>query len=105
MQRYVACKAMSLPTPSPESLLNFLWTIYHYLREAIRFIMVNTVFKATPEVAATYSDICTLLVTLTAIYLILEFLSTARKIVRVILIVSWMLFIVSLLISTLPARG
>lgn len=96
---------MSLPTPSPESLLNFLWTIYSYLREFIRFIMANTVFRAAPEAAATYSDICTLLVTLTALYLILEFVSAARKIVRVILIVSWILFIISLLIGVIPIRS
>ncbi|MBS7641942.1 MAG: hypothetical protein QW374_01040 [Candidatus Bathyarchaeia archaeon] len=93
---------MSLPTPSPESLINFLWTIYHYLREFIRFILSSTVFKAAPEAAATYSDICTLLVALTALYLILEFVAAARKIVRVILIISWLLFIVSLLIGVMP---
>jgi hypothetical protein len=96
---------MSLPTPSSESILNFLWTIYSYLREAIRFIMSVTVFKAAPEAAATYSDICTLLVTLTALYLVLEFVSAARKIVRVILIVSWILFIISLVVSMVSMGG
>lgn len=90
---------MPFPTPSIEALMNFLYTIYYYIREAVKVVLEYTIFQSSPEIAATYSDICTLLITLTAVYILLEFVSTAKRILRVILILAWAMFIVTLFIE------
>ncbi|MFQ5998769.1 MAG: hypothetical protein ACE5KO_05635 [Candidatus Bathyarchaeia archaeon] len=61
--------------------------------------MSGTLFTARPELAAEYADATTLLVALTGIWLIFEFITAAKKIVRGILVIGWVLLIVSVAIT------
>ena len=85
---------------SPEQLINFLYAIYYFLRDALAFLLQATLFKEHPEYAATYGDAITFLISITAIYLILEFISSAKKWIKLILILGWGLLILSILISS-----
>jgi hypothetical protein len=80
-------------------LLLFLSTAYNYLVDFLSSILRETIFKSNPELAVRYSEGVTLLVTLTVIYLILEFFTAAKRIVRVILIIGWVLLILALVME------
>jgi|Deesub1362A_J573_1020465.scaffolds.fasta_scaffold00012_83 hypothetical protein len=84
---------------SPEQLINFLYAIYYFLRDALAFLLEVTLFREHPQYAATYGDAITFLISLTAFYLILEFISSAKKWVKIILILGWGLLILSIAIS------
>ena len=88
-----------LPQISPEQIVNFLYAIYYFLRSAIAFLLETTIFKDHPEYAATYGDAITFLVSLTALYLILEMIEAAKKWVKIILIIGWGLLIVTIITS------
>ncbi len=92
---------MATPVPplQPEQIVNFLYTIYYFLRDAIIFILQNTVFKEYPDYAFIYGDAITFLVSITAVYLILEFITAAKKFIRVILILGWFLLFVTIALS------
>ncbi|HEW93864.1 MAG TPA: hypothetical protein ENF47_04085 [Thermoprotei archaeon] len=89
----------AIPPLQPEQIVNFLYTIYYFLRDAIIFILQTTVFKEYPDYAFTYGDAITFLVSITAVYLILEFITAAKKFIKVILILGWFLLFVTIAIS------
>ena len=80
-------------------LLTFLRTIYNLIRTFLETILNETVFKADPQLANLYSDAITLLITLTAFYLVLELVSIGKKIIKIILIIGWVLLLVAFAIS------
>jgi len=63
------------------------------------YILENTIFKDYPEYATTYGDAITFLVSITAIYLILEMVSSAKRIIKIILAVGWALLFITIAIS------
>ena len=80
--------------------MTFLATAYAALKAAIEKLLEETVFKANPQLASQYAEGVSILVALTAIYLILEFVSSAKRIVRAVLVLGWVLLIVALVISS-----
>jgi len=92
------CGAL-LPPISMEQLINFIYAIYYFIRDILSYLLSATIFKEHPEYAASYSDAITLLVSLTSLYIILEFITSAKKFVKVILMLGWGLLILSIIIS------
>ncbi|MFQ5710998.1 MAG: hypothetical protein ACE5GD_04365 [Candidatus Geothermarchaeales archaeon] len=88
-----------LPELSLEAAINVLYAIYYFLRQAITSILEATLFQAEPEIATLYGDATTMLVGLTAIYLVLEFFTAAKRIVKMILVLGWILLIISILVG------
>lgn len=88
-----------LPPISPEQIVNFLYAIYYFLRNAIAFLLESTLFQDHPEYAATYGDAISFLISLTALYLILEMVAAAKKWVKIILIIGWGLLVVTIITS------
>ncbi len=88
-----------IPPISPEQLINFLYAIYYFLRNLLSYLLETTIFKDHPEYAVTYGDAITLLISLTAIYIILELIASAKKWIKIILILGWGLLVISILIS------
>lgn len=84
-----------------EALLNFLYAIYYFMRDIIRFILENTLFKEFPEYAALYGDVITFLISITAIYLVLVMFEAVKKYVKIILILGWGLLILSIALTVL----
>jgi len=92
---------MSSPIPplQPEQIVNFLYAIYYFFRDLMIYILENTIFKDYPEYATTYGDAITFLVSITAIYLILEMVSSAKRIIKIILVIGWALLFITIAIS------
>jgi len=59
----------------------------------------NTIARANPALAAKFADAMTLLTTVTAILLIFEFVTAAKKIVRIVVVLGWILLIASMSIA------
>jgi len=88
-----------LPGPGfLEKAANFLYTIYDYIRKAIVFSLEKTIFKENPKLADFYGDAASFLASLTAVYLLLLLIASAKKIIGVVLILGWSLFFVTMLI-------
>ncbi len=92
-----------LPEISLEAGINILYAAYYYLRSAIMSVLESTIFVENPDAAALYADSITFLASITAIYLILEFFTTAKRIVRLVMILGWILLIVSLVAGGLSS--
>jgi len=83
-----------------DSIANFLFTMYDYLKKGIVFILAQTVFKTNPQLADYYAEVAALLASLTAIFIILEVLSVPKKVVKLLLILGWLLFLFSIAMRT-----
>ncbi|MEM2750323.1 MAG: hypothetical protein QXH53_01435 [Nitrososphaerales archaeon] len=81
--------------------LVFLRTAYDLLRSFIGNILTNTLFKAAPKTADIYSDALSLLISLTALYLLLEFVTIGKRIIKTILILGWVLLLIAIGLSSL----
>jgi len=83
-----------------DSIANFLFTMYEYLKKGIMFILEQTVFKANPQLADYYAAAAAFLASLTAIFIMLEVLSVPRNLVKILLILGWILFLSSIAMRT-----
>ena len=84
-----------------EQAVNFIYTIYNGLTKALSFLLEQSVFKEYPELAEFYGQIASFLIAITAVYLMLLLVTAAKKIVGLLLIIGWALFIVTLVIRAL----
>ena len=84
-----------------EQAMNFVYTIYNGLTKALSFLLEQSVFKEYPELAEFYGQIASFLIAITAVYLILLLVTAAKKIIGLLLIIGWALFIVTLVIRAL----
>lgn len=80
-------------------ILNFIYLIYNALRKGIQLILEETIIKASPKLAEKYADALSLLITITAIWLIIEFSTSLKNIVKAIVIFGWILLLVSIFVS------
>ena len=83
-----------------DSIANFLFTMYEYLKKGIVFILEQTVFKANPQLADYYAAAAAFLASLTAIFIMLEVLSVPKNLVKILLILGWLLFLSSIAMRT-----
>lgn len=84
-----------------EQAMNFVYTIYNGLTKALSFLLEQSVFKEYPKLAEFYGQIASFLIAITSVYLILLLVTAAKKIVGLLLIIGWALFIVTLVIRAL----
>jgi len=83
-----------------DSIANFLFTMYEYLKKGIMYILEQTVFKANPQLADYYAAAAAFLASLTAIFIMLEVLSVPKNLVKILLILGWLLFLASIAMRT-----
>jgi len=87
-----------LPGPNfLEKAANFIYIIYDWIRKAIVYLLEKTLFQGNPKLANFYGEVSTFLASLTAVYLLLLLVASARKIIGVILLLGWVLFIIAIL--------
>jgi len=79
-----------------QDLFNFVYLIFNALRDGIRLILEATIIKASPLLAEKYADAISILVTITAVWLMLEFSTGLKKVVRALVILGWVLLAVSI---------
>ncbi|RLF10596.1 MAG: hypothetical protein DRJ98_05750 [Thermoprotei archaeon] len=76
---------------------------FNALEDLINNLLTQTLFKARPELAEQFSGPISLLVSLTALYLLLTFITAAKKTIGIILIIGWALLIVAIVLTTMPS--
>lgn len=77
-------------------LLNIVYYVFNTLKNFLTFIIEHTILKDRPYLAESYSSALTILIALTALYLILVFVSAARKAIGVLIFIGWVLVISSM---------
>jgi uncharacterized membrane protein len=75
---------------------------FRALEDVISKLLADTLFKAKPELAARFGGPVSLLVSLTALYVLLTFMSAARKAVGIILTVGWVVLMAAIALSLPP---
>jgi len=88
-------------TIKPDDLINFFYLFYRAVRDFIQYIFEATIMKAEPALAAKYADATTILVTVTAVLLVLEVFSAAKKVLRILVALGWTLLVVSVVVGVL----
>ena len=84
-----------------EQIANFLYSIYNSLTEGLSFLLEQSIFKEYPKVAEFYGQVASFLISITSLYLILLLVTAAKKVIGVVLILGWALFIVTIVIRVL----
>lgn len=92
-------RAVVFENIATNELVNFVFLLFRGTSTVMENLLSATLFTARPELATQYADATTLLFALTGIWLIFEFITAAKKIVRGILVVGWVLLIVSVVIT------
>jgi hypothetical protein len=82
-------------------VINLFGIAFDYIKNAITMLLNMTLFKVNPGLVDTFSSTITLLVTFTAIYIILVFVTSAKKILGIILLLGWVLLIASMFLTAL----
>jgi len=80
-----------------EDFINFFYLVYSSVRSLIQSLFSSTIATASPELADKFADATTVLISVTAIWLIFEFATGFRKIFRIIILLGWLLLIVSII--------
>ena len=81
----------------PLILVNFLYAVFNLVRDGLTYLFKTLLGDSfTP-----YGEVLTLLITLTTIYILLEASTAFRRVLRLILAISWAIFIVSFLVKNL----
>jgi len=75
---------------------------FEVLEDIINTLLVQTLFKAKPELASQFSGPLSLLVSLTALYLLLTLVAAARKAIGILLALGWGLLALAIVLTSLP---
>ena len=84
-----------------------LLMLYNWLVYVVKYTLEVTVFKENPDLAQKYADAIGILSSITAIYLILVLFESAKKILKVILVLGWGLLILAMVLGyvhTMPTQ-
>jgi hypothetical protein len=99
IEKYIKKKIKKKMPLEISDLLNFVYLIFNALRKGIQLILEKTIIKASPFLAEKYADAISILITITAVWLMLEFSSGLKKVVRFVVVLGWILLGVSIIIE------
>ncbi len=77
-------------------ILNLFYLAFDGLKSIISSLLFQTLLRDRPDIADSFATTISLLVSLTAIYIILVFISSAKKVVGIILALGWVLLLLSI---------
>mgnify|MGYP000318295071 CR=1 FL=1 len=80
-----------------------LW-LYNWLVYTIKNLLETTVFSEHPELAQKYADATTILVSMTAIYLILTLFEGLKRFLKLVIIIGWGLLILALALGGISGK-
>jgi len=87
-----------------DMIVNGLLTIYNWLVNIITTILQQTIIKDNPDIAREYGSALTLLISFTAIYLLLVLVSAFRKILGVIIAIGWLAIIIAIVLRIVSPK-
>lgn len=82
-------------------IINIFGIVFEWIKSAIAMLLNMTLYQVNPDIVDGYASTITLLISFTAIYIILVFVSSAKKILGIILALGWVLLIVSVFLTAL----
>jgi hypothetical protein len=87
-----------------DMIVNGLLTIYNWLVNIITTVLQQTIIKDNPDMAREYGSALTLLISLTAIYLLLVLVSAFKKILGVIIAIGWLAIIIAIVLRIVSPK-
>jgi hypothetical protein len=81
------------------AVFNIVYYFFDLIRSFINFIVENTILRGRPDLANSFSSAITLFITVTAIYILLVFVTAAKKAIGIVLLIGWALLILSLILA------
>ncbi len=87
-----------------DMIVNGLLTIYNWLVNIITTILQQTIIKDNPDIAREYGSALALLISVTAIYLLLVLVSAFRKILGVIIAIGWLAIIIAIVLRIVSPK-
>jgi hypothetical protein len=91
---------MSVEEATADNIVRALLSLYSWLVSLITGILQQTILKDNPELAREYGSAITLLVSLTAVYLIAVLISAFRKILGILIAIGWVVLILAIILRT-----
>jgi ABC-type transport system involved in multi-copper enzyme maturation permease subunit len=91
---------MSVEEATADTIVRALLSLYSWLVSLITGILQQTILKDNPELAREYGSAITLLVSLTAVYLIAVLISAFRKILGILIAIGWVVLILAIILRT-----
>lgn len=88
-----------MATDMTTAIVQGLLTLYNWLVEVIRNLLMSTVFRERPDLADKFSSALTLLISLTALYILITFIAAIRKIIGILLLIGWVALIIALVLA------
>jgi len=87
-----------------DMIVNGLLALYNWFVSIITYILQQTILKENPDIAREYGSAIALLVSLTAVYLLVTLISAFRKILGLILAIGWIVLIAALVMRIASPR-
>jgi len=87
-----------------DMIVNGLLALYNWFVSTITYILQQTIIKENPDIAREYGSAIALLVSLTAVYLLVTLISAFRKILGLILAIGWIVLIAALVMRIASPR-
>ncbi|MFZ8825203.1 MAG: hypothetical protein ACO2O0_13860 [Desulfurococcales archaeon] len=87
-----------------DMIVSGLLTIYNWLVNIITTILQQTIIKDNPDIAREYGSALALLISVTAIYLLLVLVSAFKKILGVIIAIGWLAIIIAIMLRIVSPK-
>jgi len=88
---------MNMASDIVNMIVQGILAVYNWLVEFLRNLFLSTVFRDRPDLADKFSSALTILISLTAIYLLLVFVSAIKRIIGILLLIGWVLLIIAII--------
>ena len=85
-------------------VISYLTGIFEQIRLYVKHYLEMYVFSKNPELASKFGDFLVFLVTLTVIYALIEFVEGFKRVLRIIVILGWVLFLLLVGLSYVQFR-
>lgn len=92
---------VSVGETTADAIVKALLSLYSWLVNLITGILEQTILKDNPDLARDYGSAITLLISLTAVYLIAVLISAFRKILGVLIAIGWVVLILAIILRIL----
>jgi len=88
-----------------EWIIRTLLTLYNWFTTLVRVMLLSTILHGHEELASEYANAISLLSSITAFYLLLTLFEGAKKVLKILLIIGWILLAIALAIGIISTKG
>ncbi len=93
-----------MPNEAASQIVSYLVGFFEQVRQYVKHYLEVYVFSKNPALASKFGDYLVFLVTLTVIYALIEVVEGFKRLLRLLVILGWVLFIILLVISYVGLR-